>query len=188
MLTLPNFLTMLRIIAVPVFLICVTSQAYRAAYLIFIGAGITDTVDGALARLTDSRSTLGAVLDPLADKLLLVSSFIVLGINGAVPTWLVALLVSRDVIIVGGYFVIYFVHQAAMPIEPTQLGKVNTFFELFTIAFVLMSLARPSLPLAEVNAINVYVTAVTAAVSGLQYVYGGLLWHQRRGASIGQAD
>ena len=76
MLTLPNFLTLLRIIAVPVFLILLTNHRYGAALCLFVAAGITDTVDGVIARLTDSKSDLGATLDPLADKLLLVSSFV----------------------------------------------------------------------------------------------------------------
>jgi len=179
-LTLPNFLTLLRIIAIPVFLVFLSDDRYAAAFILFLAAGVTDAVDGALARLTDSRSDLGAVLDPMADKLLLVSSFIVLGIGGALPRWLVALVISRDIIIVAGYSVIFFVHQEAMPVEPTRLGKVNTFFELFTIGFVLLHLARPFLPLDLVNMLVQALTAATAAVSGVQYVYKGLLWHQER--------
>jgi hypothetical protein len=88
MLTLPNFLTLLRIIAIPVFLILLANGNHAAAFMLFLGAGVTDTVDGALARLTDSRSELGAVLDPMADKLLLLSSFVVLGASGVIPVWL----------------------------------------------------------------------------------------------------
>jgi cardiolipin synthase (CMP-forming) len=180
-LTLPNFLTLLRIVAIPVFLILLSEDRYAPAFILFLAAGVTDAVDGALARLTDSRSSLGAVLDPMADKLLLVSSFVVLGINGVVPRWLVVLVISRDIIVVTGYSLIFFVHQKTIPVEPTQLGKITTFFELLTIGFALIHLARPVLPLDLVNSIAQWVTAVTTAISGVQYVYSGLLWHQRQG-------
>lgn len=180
MLTLPNFLTLLRIVAIPIFLVFLAWEDYATAFVLFLAAGITDTVDGAIARLTDSYSDLGAVLDPMADKLLLVSSFIVLGIEGAVPSWLVILVISRDIIVLAGYAAIFFVHQETMPVDPSKLGKVNTFFELFTIGFVLLQLARPFLPLAFVNLLIQLITATTTAASGVHYVYRGLLWHQRR--------
>jgi len=180
-LTLPNFLTLLRIIAIPIFLVFLSDDQFTAAFILFLAAGITDAVDGAIARLTDSRSSLGAVLDPMADKLLLLSSFIVLGIDGAIPRWLVALVISRDIIVLAGYSVLFFVHQQeTLPVDPSRLGKVNTFFQLFTIGFVLLQLARPFLPLHMVNLLIQYITAFTAAVSGTQYVYRGLLWHQQR--------
>lgn len=182
MLTLPNFLTLLRIIAIPVVLVLLSRADYALAFVVFLAAGVTDTIDGAVARLTATQSRLGAVLDPMADKLLLLSSFVLLGVQGAIAAWLVVLVVSRDLIVVLGYFVIYFVHQEAMEVDPSRLGKVNTFFELFTIGFVLMALARPELPLGLVNAILQSLTAATTAASGVQYVYRGLLWHQRRGS------
>ena len=83
-----------------------------------------------------------------------------------------------DVIVVLGYLVLYLVHQKSMAIDPSRLGKVNTFFELFTVGFALMSLARPALPMAIPNVVLQSVTAVTSAASGIHYVYRGLLWHQ----------
>jgi cardiolipin synthase (CMP-forming) len=179
-LTLPNFLTLLRIVAIPIFLVFLVSGNYAPAFILFLAAGVTDTVDGAVARLTDSRSDLGAFLDPLADKLLLLSSFIVLGSSGAIAPWLVVVVISRDVIVVLGYLVLYLVHEESMAIDPTRLGKVNTFFELFTVGFALMSLARPVLPMAVPNLVLQTVTAASAAASGVHYVYRGLLWHQRQ--------
>ena len=180
MLTLPNFLTLLRIIAIPVFLVFLVNHDYAAGFMLFLAASVTDAVDGAIARLTDSKSDLGAVLDPVADKLLITSSFVVLGLAGVMPAWLVVVVISRDVIIITGYFTVYFVHSETMPVDPTPLGKVNTFFELFTVGFVLVEAARPALPLEEVNRIMQLLTAATSAASGTQYVYQGLLWHQRR--------
>jgi cardiolipin synthase (CMP-forming) len=170
----------MRIVAIPIFLVLLSEDRYAAAFILFLAAAVTDAVDGALARLTDTGSSLGAVLDPMADKLLLVSSFVVLGFNGVLPRWLVILVISRDIIIVAGYAVIFFVHQKAIPVEPSQLGKITTFFELLTIGFALIHLARPFLPLDLVKTIAQWVTASGAAVSGVQYVYRGLLWHQRQ--------
>jgi cardiolipin synthase len=180
MLTLPNFLTLLRIIAIPVFLIFLADGNYRAAFMLFLAAGVTDTVDGALARLTDSRSDLGAVLDPMADKLLLLSSFIVLGFTGSLPSWLVVLVVVRDVIVVLGYGAVFVVDHQWMEVAPSRLGKLSTFFQLFTVGFALMHLARPEMPLETINQIIAAVTGAVTAASGVQYVYRGLLWHQQR--------
>src|SRR5262245_23878172 len=183
MLTLPNFLTLLRIIAIPVFLVFLANRNYAAAFMLFLAAGVTDTVDGAVARLTNTRSDLGAVLDPMADKLLLLSSFIVLALSGAVATWLVVLVVVRDVIVVLGYGAVFVVDHQWMEVAPSRLGKLSTFFQLFTIGFALMSVARPALPLVTVSEVLQTVTGAVTAVSGIQYVYRGLLWHQRRGST-----
>jgi cardiolipin synthase len=180
MLTLPNFLTLLRIIAVPVFLILVSNHHYGAALVIFMSAGITDTIDGVIARLMDSKSALGASLDPLADKLLLVSSFLSLTWIGAVPPWLMILVLTRDAVILSGYLAIYFV-STPIEVNPTAVGKLNTGMEMLTIGFALVSLARPDIPMAHVNLGVWYLTGATIAISGVHYVYSGLLWYQRQG-------
>ena len=182
MLTLPNFLTLLRIIAVPVFLILLTGHRYGAATTLFVLAGITDTVDGVLARLTDSRSELGASLDPLADKLLLVSSFVMFTWLGVIPPWLMILVLTRDVVILTGYLTIYFL-STPMEVDPSLIGKINTCLEMITIVFALGTLARPDMAMTIPNLISWYATAATAAVSGVHYVYSGLLWYQRQGAA-----
>jgi cardiolipin synthase len=182
MLTLPNFLTLLRIIAVPVFLIVISNRHYGAGLVIFMAAGITDTVDGVLARLMDSKSDLGASLDPLADKLLLVSSFVFLTWLQVIPLWLMILVLTRDVVILVGYLVIYFV-STPIEVNPTPVGKVNTFLEMLTIGFALVTLARPDMPMAHVNLTAWYLTAATITISGVHYVYSGLLWYQRQGTA-----
>jgi cardiolipin synthase (CMP-forming) len=181
MLTIPNFLTLLRIIAIPVFLILVSGHRFAAALVLFLAAAITDTVDGVIARLTDSRSDLGATMDPLADKLLLVSSFLILTWLGVLPTWLLILVLTRDVVILSGYTVIYFV-STPMEIDPTFAGKLNTFFEMSTIGFALLTMARPGIPMANVNLGTWYLTGLTITISGVHYVYSGLLWYQRQGS------
>jgi cardiolipin synthase len=183
MLTLPNFLTLLRIIAIPVFLVFLANGNHAAAFMLFLAAGVTDTVDGAVARLTDSRSELGAVLDPMADKLLLLSSFLVLGFSGAIASWLVVLVVVRDVIVVLGYGAVFIVDHKWMDVAPSRLGKLSTFFQLFTIGFALMRVARPALPLGMIVEVMQGVAGAVTAASGVQYIYRGLLWHQQRGSA-----
>lgn len=186
MLTLPNFLTLLRIVAVPVFLILVADQLYGLALVLFVLASITDTVDGVWARMTDSKSDVGAALDPLADKLLVVSAFVSLIWLEAIPVWLFILVVTRDVVIVGGYLAIYFV-ATPMEVRPSGISKVNTFFEMTTIGFALVSIARPDIHMALLNQAVWYLTGLTVALSGIHYVYTGLLWYQRQAVRGGGA-
>ncbi len=181
MLTLPNFLTLLRIAAIPVFLAILVQQNYAAAFILLVCAGITDVIDGCIARINDSTSDLGAVLDPMADKLLLLSSFLVLGIAGHLPAWLVVFVVMRDVILNIGYVTIFVVDQEWVEIDPSILGKATTFIQLFTVGFALVGQARPDLPLVWFNHTMQCLTAAATAVSGIQYIYRGLLWHQRHG-------
>ncbi len=170
MLNVPNTLTLLRIAAVPALLICVTYGRYGWALALFLAAGLTDAVDGAVARLTDAHTPLGASIDPLADKLLLVSSFVLLAWKGAVPSWLAILVVTRDAVILGGYLAIS-VLSRPIEVRPSALGKTNTFFQLITVGFALVSLARPDLPLDLVNSLAHYATGATTAASGLHYIY-----------------
>ena len=177
MLNLPNTLTLLRIVAVPIFLICIVYGRNGAALCIFMAAGITDALDGALARLTNANTELGASLDPLADKLLMTSSFIVLALYGAVPAWLTILVLSRDAVILLGYLSIYFFSEP-IAVRPTSLGKWNTFFQIFTVGFALLTLARPDMPMFWINTVTQWLAGATTAASGLHYVYVGLLWQQ----------
>jgi cardiolipin synthase (CMP-forming) len=182
MLTIPNFLTLLRIVAVPVFLILVSYQRFGTALCLFLAAGITDTVDGVLARLTNTHSALGASLDPLADKLLLISSFVALTMLGVLPVWLMILVLTRDVVILGGYLAIYFI-TTPIKVSPSAISKGNTFLEMMTIGFALITLARPDMAMGPINRVVWYGTASTIAVSGIHYIYTGLLWYQRQGTT-----
>jgi cardiolipin synthase len=181
MLTLPNFLTMLRIAGIPVFLILLTGGHFAAALVLFVLAALTDTIDGALARIMDSRSELGAVLDPLADKLLQVSTFIVLAVIGAIPYWLLVIVLSRDAVILLGFASLYLISAEPVAVDPSALGKATTFFQLFTIGFTVTHLARPDLPMDVGCQLMQYCTGAASAASGLHYVYIGLLSYQRSG-------
>ncbi len=184
MLTLPNFLTLLRIIAVPVFLILLSEGQFGPALLLFLAACITDTADGVIARLTDAKSDLGAALDPLADKLLVISAFVSLTLLEVIPVWLFILVVTRDAVILLGYLTLYFV-TTPPALKPSLISKVNTFFEMMTIGLALATHTRPDIPIEHFNLFAWYATGVTAALSGTHYVYTGLLWYQRQESAEG---
>jgi cardiolipin synthase (CMP-forming) len=182
-LTVPNLLTLLRIVAIPVFLILLEDLRYREALGLFVAAGLTDGLDGAIARLTHSKTTLGAFLDPAADKALLVSAFIALGFMHAVPRWLVVLVISRDVIIVLGYFLLFVMTGQRMDVVPAVSGKASTALQLLSVTVVLLALVDPQLLSPTVELGIFYATAAVTAFAGLQYMYRGLAWLQREGTA-----
>ena len=181
-LNIPNFLTLLRIVAIPCFLILLEDLRFREALGVFVAAGITDGLDGAIARLTRTKTTLGAYLDPAADKLLLVSAFIALGFMHVVPRWLAVVVILRDAIIVLGYFLLFMMTQQTMAIAPSASGKTSTALQLSSVAVVLLSLSHPGVVLPQVRDVLFYVTGTVTAVAGLQYMYRGLAWLQHHGA------
>lgn len=180
-LNVPNFLTLLRIVAIPIFLILLEDFRYREAVAVFVAAGITDALDGAIARLTHTKTTLGAYLDPAADKALLVSSFIALGFMHLVPRWLVVIAISRDVVIVLGYFLLFVMTQQPMAVHPSVSGKASTFFQLLSVTLVLTALTWPRLVPPDVMPVVFVVTGCVTAFAGLQYMYRGLAWLQGTG-------
>jgi len=186
-LTLPNFLTLLRIVAIPVFLILLEDFRYREALAVFVAAGITDGLDGAIARLTHTKTTLGAFLDPAADKALLVSAFIALGFMHVVPRWLVVLVISRDVVVVLGYFLLFMMTQRTMEVQPAVSGKASTALQLLSVTIVLVALIDPALIGQAVKDAVFYTTATVTTVAGLQYMYRGLAWLQHQGGAAAAA-
>jgi cardiolipin synthase len=177
-LNVPNFLTLLRLFAIPVFLVLLVDGRHQEALVVFVAAGITDALDGAIARLTHTKTTLGSYLDPAADKLLLLSAFIALGFMAGLPRWLVVIVLSRDVIVVLGYFLLFAMTQRTMEVRPSILGKLATFFQLSAVALVLLALVRerPLLPVLEECVF--YLAGLMTAGAGVQYVYRGLRWAQ----------
>jgi cardiolipin synthase len=178
-LNVPNLLTLLRLLAIPLFLILLEDFRYAEALGVFIAAGVTDALDGAIARITHTKTTLGAYLDPAADKLLLISAFIALGFMHEVPRWLTVVVLSRDVVIVLGYFLLFVMTQRTMEIQPVATGKLSTFLQLCSVTFVLASLVRPGLARPALESALFYVTGVVTASAGIQYMYRGLAWLQR---------
>ncbi len=172
---LPNLISLLRLAAVPLVIWLILGGRFGAAFWIFIAAGVSDAIDGYLARRLEARTRLGTYLDPLADKTLLVCVFVTLGYVAAVDLWLVILVVSRDVMIVGGLLLLLLLEQR-MDIQPTWTSKFNT---LVQITFVTLVLARLGLPLegrvwADMVEAGTYFVAATTLLSGAVYVWLGI--------------
>jgi len=138
-LSIPNIITLGRIILVPVIVWAIVSSQMEIAFAIFVIAGVSDAVDGFLAKRFNMSSELGALLDPLADKALLVSIFVALGIWGAVPRWLVILVVSRDIMIIGAFMLSWLIGRP-MQVKPLLVSKLNTVAQIVFACLVLASL------------------------------------------------
>lgn len=166
---LPNAITLLRVALVgPVVWLIVQGQ-YPFAILLFFIAGFSDGVDGYLAKNFGWHTRVGALIDPLADKLLLACSFITLAWVGLVPVWLAALVVFRDLVIIGGAAA-YHCLVGPVPGEPTRISKLNTGLELL---FVLSVLSRSAWSWPQEISIVVLGAAVyvTVVISGIDYVW-----------------
>jgi len=138
-LSIPNIITLGRILLVPFIVWAIASDQMAIAFAIFIVAGVSDAVDGFLAKRFNMASELGALLDPLADKALLVSIYLALGIWGAVPGWIVILVVSRDIMIVGAVIVSWLLGKP-IPMKPLMVSKLNTVAQVAYAALVLAAL------------------------------------------------
>ena len=139
-LNIPNLITLGRILLVPIVVWAIaTPGAMWIAFVLFLAAGVSDAVDGYLAKRFAMTTELGAYLDPLADKALIVSIYLTLGINGFIPRWLVILVVSRDILIVGGIMLSWLVGPP-LKIKPLLVSKLNTVAQLVFASVVLGSL------------------------------------------------
>ena len=179
MLNLPNTLTLLRILTIPLFLEFLAYHLYFEALVVFAIGGLTDFLDGLAARWMNQQTALGAYLDPVADKLLVITSFIMLGSMEGIPMWLAVIVVARDAIIVIGYSLIYFLVDERWQVRPSRIGKWSTTFQLLTLALALALLHDPKMFSAGILDFFVGLTALVTVVSGLQYLYGGLVWLQK---------
>ncbi|MCU0832198.1 MAG: CDP-alcohol phosphatidyltransferase family protein [Rhizobiaceae bacterium] len=166
--TLPNMITLLRFLLVPVVVWGLISAEYWIAFLGFVVAGISDGVDGFIARQFNQRSELGAWLDPAADKMLLVSVFLLLGWLGELPGWLVVLFVSRDVMIVGA-IILSSLMGTTLEMRPILISKMNTAVQIALAALVLAELALiGDLPTVRMSLI--VLAAFLTLASGFAYV------------------
>jgi len=138
-LSIPNLITLGRIFLVPVVVWAIASNTMWFAFVLFLVAGVSDAVDGFLAKRFNMTTELGAYLDPLADKALIVSIYLTLGINGDIPRWLVILVVSRDILIVGGIILSWLLGNP-LKIKPLWVSKLNTTAQIAFACAVLGSL------------------------------------------------
>jgi cardiolipin synthase len=167
---LPNILTLIRILLIPLFVILIINKSFGWALIVFAIAGITDGIDGLIARITRQRTELGAYLDPIADKLLLSAGFVTLAIIELVPSWLAVIVITRDVIILLGILVMT-LNNYSPKIQPSLISKVTTFLQISTILLVLMveygSIFR------NLFNIAIYGTTLFTILSGAHYIYIG---------------
>ncbi|HYB90692.1 MAG TPA: CDP-alcohol phosphatidyltransferase family protein [Candidatus Binataceae bacterium] len=169
----PNFLTLCRVFSIPIFLSFLSRHRYAYAFYVFGAAALTDGLDGTVARWFDAKTELGAFLDPFADKLMLVSAFVALTIEGDFPGWLLSVVVIRDVVVVAGYLMLSFFTGERIPVRPSYLGKTSTFLQL---GCVIVALGQYSMIDSPYFYALLYATTAATALSGLHYVYRGLLW------------
>jgi cardiolipin synthase (CMP-forming) len=168
--TIPNLITAIRIILAPVFIIFLINDDLTSALLLFLLCGASDCADGMIARLLNQKSKLGTYLDPLADKLLLVSAFVVLAARGNLPAWLTVMVIARDILILLGV-VVLFLNGLTLSIKPSIISKINTCLQFTTVVVVLSGRYFP-LPNA-VYSFLYYVTAAFTISSGLDYMRYG---------------
>lgn len=171
-LTVANLLTILRLIMIPIFVMALYYQRFIWALGVFIAAAVTDSLDGLVARTFNQKTQLGAILDPMADKLLLVTAFITLSLprftnTPPIPFWLTATAISRDVFIVLAALVINMT-TGFSGFRPSLPGKFNTFIQIVMIVFFL--LANVYTHIAQYLPIVFYATLAMAVFSGLHYI------------------
>lgn len=172
-LTVPNLLSLLRMGLVPVFIIAVLDGEMRKALLVFAVAGVTDALDGFIARFWHQQSLLGAYLDPIADKLLLTSAYIALAVPTlnqglVIPVWITVLVIARDVLLVIVALLMYLA-AGVRSFPPTILGKITTVFQVSAVVLVLLAGTFPDLDTVALGVLYA-MTGLTVA-SGLNYVY-----------------
>ena len=165
-----NQLTLLRLVFIPFVILSIVYDRYQAAFVLVLIAGITDGMDGLLARRLGQQTTLGKYLDPIADKLLLNSAFLALAAVGAIPLWLVILVLSRDVIMVTTSVVIILATTQRL-FPPSLSGKASTLAQVATVLLTLSALLLPLGPLVVLQQVGVYTAAALTIVSGLQYAW-----------------
>jgi len=166
---LPNLITLSRLALTPVLILMLNDRDYVSALAIFVFAGLSDGLDGFIAKRYDCATRLGSILDPLADKILLVSTYVMLTVLGHLPFWLMLVVGFRDLLIVGGYLV-YTSMYGPVQMHPSALSKLNTVTQILLVAAVLVEQAAALFYPGAVTAL-VYAVLVTTVASGGHYVW-----------------
>ena len=176
--TIPNFITIARLLTVPLIVWLMIADRFFEATVLFVLAGLSDAADGFIAKRYGAASELGAYLDPVADKALLVSVFVTLGLKGALPAWLIVLVVSRDILIIGGMLLAYILANP-MEVRPIWISKMNTAAQLVLIALVLgdqsgASFVRPVIGISVIVAAGLTIASAGAyLVDWVRHMAGG---------------
>jgi len=166
--TLANQLTLLRLLLIPFFALAILGGHYDWGLGILLAAALTDFLDGLLARRLEQRTALGTTLDPIADKLLLSTSFIVLAVRGAVPWWLSILVLSRDVLILVTALALI-LGTGFRTFPPSLLGKACTAAQVVTVVAAVIAQLAPVAPLVWTKNVLLWLTAALTVVSGVHY-------------------
>jgi len=168
--TVPNQITLLRLGFLPLFLILIVYEHYRWALLILVLAGLSDGIDGLLARKLNQKSAIGAYLDPIADKLLLSSSFVILAMERKIAWWLTIMVLSRDILLLVVAAVIILI-SGYRPFPPSLLGKATTFFQIILVFTAVLAAAYANPVVIEMNRVLAYVVAALTVISGFDYSF-----------------
>jgi cardiolipin synthase len=166
--SLPNIVTVLRILAVPVVVVLLMGNTLATAFWIILVAGLSDGLDGFLAKRFDAVTRLGTYLDPIADKALLIAVFVCLTLMGLIPGWIVCLVIMRDLLIIGGVLLSNVI-ELDLNVEPIAVSKLNTVLQ---IALVMSALMQPALKLElpYLTDLLIYPAGLTTIVSGILYL------------------
>lgn len=176
---LPNLLTLTRVLLIPLFVIFIIQKSFTNALITFAIAGITDGIDGLVARITHQKTELGAYLDPIADKLLLICAFLTLAIIERLPGWLAVVVITRDVIILLGVLVMI-LNNYSIKIGPSLLSKVTTNFQILTVILALWDAGSQWWVI--LRDISIYGTTILTIFSGAHYIYiGTKILNQKKG-------
>jgi len=168
--TVPNQITLLRLGFLPIFLTLIAYQRYKWALLVLVVAGLSDAVDGLLARKLNQHSSLGAYLDPIADKLLISSSFVILAYKTRIAWWTTIIVISRDILMLTVATVIILI-SGYRPFPPSILGKLTTFFEIILVFSVVLTAAYPQFYWRFLHNALVDIVTFCAAASALHYSF-----------------
>jgi cardiolipin synthase len=168
-LNLPNLITLARLLSVPLAIWLILGQRYGVAFWVLVGAGISDALDGYIAKRWNRRTRLGAVLDPAADKALLTGVYVTLALVGQLPVWLVFLVILRDSLIVLGYILIKSTAAVRTRLDPLYISKINTLVQIFLVGFVLARLGL-GIEAGVETAMLIAAAAVTTVWSGFAYL------------------
>jgi cardiolipin synthase len=169
----PNLLSLFRILLVPLIVIFLLENSFVKAAILFAVSGMTDALDGFLARILNQKTKLGAFIDPIADKALLISCFIALSIKGIMPDWLTVIVISRDLIILIGVAVLS-IMSTPFEIRPAFISKVNTAVQIMMVLFTFLFHILPGLLDYQWIMFFHWVTAFFTIVSGLYYIVSSM--------------
>lgn len=169
---LPNIVTVIRILLVPFFAFLLVYHFYHLALYVYVIAGISDALDGFLARRMNLQTELGRFLDPLADKTLVLTSLIIFTFLDWIPAWFTITVMSRDIFVLAGWFLLFLLY-GRKNVQPTFIGKTANALQMFIVGYVLLGKVLPFLELPGFFVLFALTAALTA-ISGLHYMFRGL--------------